>query len=334
MAQWLDEKFIALVSSQLPYFRKQSTHTYTFRCPLCGDSKKQRNKTRGYLFLYRQAYFFKCHNCNESSSFKKFLQQVNPQLFQEYLLDVLRERRPDKIIVEPPKPPPTVRHNRLDLPSIKDLPSSHPARIYVEQTRQLPERAFEHLYFTDEWTQWVQTLGWPYVYEHEDHLPRLIIPWFNEDHLFMGAQVRLLTPDAPAYMRYTTLKADTSVEKIYGMDRVTRNARIYLTEGPLDSWFLPNGISAMGSDLWRAYERNFTTEDIVFIWDNEPRNAEVIEAMRKAIDNDKQIVIWPKSIDVKDLNDMHKAGYDVYELVRNHTYHGARALLELMQWKK
>ena len=46
----IDSKFIGLVSSRLDRFKKVKANLYNFRCPICGDSEKQKNKARGYLY--------------------------------------------------------------------------------------------------------------------------------------------------------------------------------------------------------------------------------------------------------------------------------------------
>ena len=43
----VDTKYIGLVSSRLTKFKRVKPNLYNFRCPICGDSKKQQNKARG-----------------------------------------------------------------------------------------------------------------------------------------------------------------------------------------------------------------------------------------------------------------------------------------------
>ena len=46
--------------------------SYNFRCPICGDSKKNKSKTRGYLYAVKANTNFKCHNCGASMSLTTF----------------------------------------------------------------------------------------------------------------------------------------------------------------------------------------------------------------------------------------------------------------------
>lgn len=330
MSQWLEEKYIHLVSSQLPLFHKQSKTTFTFRCVFCHDSKKRANKTRGYFFLHNRQYFYKCHNCNISMSLRGFLRSKAPELYREYQLDLLRENAP-QVISDPPRPSVTVESSPMTLPSIASLPDVHLGKQYCRE-RGLPEKALAHLYFTDEWTGWIKEMGWSYALP-EDHGPRLIIPWYDRDKNILGAQARRIDATGKA-ARYQTLKYDHAADKIYGWERVELHHLIYVVEGPLDSWFLPNAVASMDSDLLRLHDKYFMDHAAVYVWDNEPRNEAVIKNMSQAIKQGLSVVVWPSFVESKDLNDMANIGYTVPTLVKEHTFQGLRAELEFQRWRK
>ena len=46
----IDNKYIGLLSTRLQKFKKVKANLFNFRCPLCGDSQKNKNKTRGYIY--------------------------------------------------------------------------------------------------------------------------------------------------------------------------------------------------------------------------------------------------------------------------------------------
>jgi len=337
MSQWLEEKYIALAGLQLGRFHKQSRTTYAFRCPFCGDSQKRQNKTRGYFFLYKGQYFYKCHNCNISMSLRSFLRQQAPELFREYQLDVLRQERPTHSVL-PPKPSPEASMfgfgkstATITLPTIASLPHHHVAVQYCH-ARGLPDASLPHLYFTDKWTAWIKEMKWSYALP-EDNAPRLILPWFNRRKELLGAQARRIDATGTA-ARYVTLKQDTCEDKIYGWDRLDLHKRIHVVEGPLDSWFLPNAVASMDSDLLRLRDRYFSNYTVVYVWDNEPRNAVVNSNLFKAIKEGCSVVIWPSLLKEKDLNEMSLAGYAVSELIEKHTYRGLRAELEFRRWRR
>ena len=47
-----------------------------------------------------------------------------------------------------------------------------------------------------------------------------------------------------------------------------------------------------------------------------------------------QVVIFPKDIKEKDLNDMVLAGRDVQTMVESNTYSGLEATIKLTEWKR
>ena len=74
----VDSKYINLVSSRLHKFKRVKPDLYNFRCPICGDSKKNKSKTRGYLYAIKANVNFKCHNCGASMSLNNFLKTLDP----------------------------------------------------------------------------------------------------------------------------------------------------------------------------------------------------------------------------------------------------------------
>ena len=80
----VDSKFIGLVSSRLEKFKRVKADLYNFRCPICGDSKKTKSKTRGYIYGIKQNANFRCHNCGASMSLNNFLKTLDPVIHKQY----------------------------------------------------------------------------------------------------------------------------------------------------------------------------------------------------------------------------------------------------------
>ena len=83
----VDTKYIGLVSSRLTKFKRVKPNLYNFRCPLCGDSKKQQNKARGYLYGIKENINFRCHNCGASMSLSNFLKKIDTTLHKQYVME-------------------------------------------------------------------------------------------------------------------------------------------------------------------------------------------------------------------------------------------------------
>ena len=75
-------------------------------------------------------------------------------------------------------------------------------------------------------------------------------------------------------------------------------------------------------------------DNVVFIYDNEPRNKQITDRMSRHIQNGDSIVIWPSDIKEKDINDMVMGGQSVQHLVESNIYCGLSAKLKFNEWKK
>jgi len=79
---------------------------------------------------------------------------------------------------------------------------------------------------------------------------------------------------------------------------------------------------------------NWGISNPVWIYDNEPRNREIVNRIGRTIDNGNSIVIWPTNIIQKDINDMVLSGHDVMSVVELNTYSGLEAKIKFNNWKK
>ena len=87
-----------------------------------------------------------------------------------------------------------------------------------------------------------------------------------------------------------------------------------------------------GADL-SAYRKMFKNIDVVFIYDNEKRNKEIVRQMDKIIANNHKIVIWPRHVTQKDINDMILNNVDVMNIIEHNTYQGLTAKTKLLEFK-
>ena len=140
---FIDEKYISLVSSRLQKFTKKKSGLYNFRCNYCGDSEKQKSKARGYLYQIKNDYNFKCHNCGVSRTFTNFLKDIDTVLYDQYVMERYKSGLTGKRS-NTPEPDikfekPSFKKKSLNLQTIAELNTEHPARAYLEK-RQIPEK--------------------------------------------------------------------------------------------------------------------------------------------------------------------------------------------------
>lgn len=320
----IDSKYIGLVSSRLHKFKRVKVDLFTFRCPICGDSQKNKNKTRGYIYTVKNNTNFKCHNCGASLSFNNFLKQIDPTLHKQYTLEKFKEGHTGKnFVVEEPKfefKKPTFK-KRLDLPKASENPIS---KEYLEKRLLNPDK----FYFSDKFQSWVNTQKPTFNNIIRDE-SRIVIPLHTRDGQIFGFQGRAI---GASKVKYITVILDESIPKVYGLHEVSTEKRIYVTEGPFDSTFVQNAIAMCGSDI--NLDSLNLGDDIVYVLDNEPRNKEICNRISKLIDSGKSVIVWPKAVQQKDINDMILSGLSIMDVLKSNTYRGLEAKIKFNEWKK
>lgn len=334
---YIDIKYIGLLSGRLDRFKRKSNNTYNCRCPICGDSKTNRVKTRGYLYEKKGSMLYFCHNCGASLSFANFLKSLDPELYKEYTQEKFIETYGKSNTstttvadITNPAPPKFMRFSPLGkLKKISQLEYNHPAKLYVEK-RKIPSNVHYKLFYAPKFKEWVNTFI-PGKFDYEVDEPRLILPFLDEEKNCFGFQGRSFTPGG---IRYITIMIDSDKPKIFGLDTLNTQSNVYVTEGPIDSLFLPNAIAMAGADMQTSWFNESVLSKLVFVYDNEPRNPDIIRRMSKVIDKGHKIVIWDDGMKEKDINDMVISGIDVKSTVDKCTYTGLEAQLKFAMWKK
>ena len=327
---YLDTKYINLASASLQKYKKVKNGLWTFRCPYCGDSKKNKNKTRGYIFQVKGDHVFKCHNCGVTRSFSNFLKDQVPHVYDEYVMERYKE---GTIGGNVPKPDltkfiskPKFDKRTVDLENLSSLNNFHVAKKYILD-RGIPENKLDRLYYCPNFKEWTNTQKQTFSDTTNDE-ERIIIPLNSSDGNLIGFQGRSLSPNAK--MRYITVMLDEDAPKLYGLDHINKDETIYIVEGPLDSFFLENAVAMCGSDV---DIRSFGWSDYIWVYDNEPRSRQITDKISRSIDAGDAVVIWPRSIREKDLNDMHNSGINVKNVIQSNVYQGLKAKLQLSNWK-
>ena len=329
---YVEDKYIRFLNTRLDKFKNVKSGLYNFRCPYCGDSQKHRNKARGYFFLKKSEYIFKCHNCGMGRSLGNFLKDQAPDLYDQFVLEKYRAGATGKGRHTPDYKPKSAKPNFSskvsDLQSIADLNKKHAARDYLEK-RQIPQEKLSSLYYTERFKTWINSKKPGTFQSLQNDRGRIIIPLIGKDGKWFGVQGRSLLPNST--MRYITILFDDDKQKVFGLNNVNESEPVYVVEGPIDSLFLDNSIAMAGSDIDC---RSFGWSDYIWVYDNEPRNRQIVERITKSIDRGEKVVIWPQSVTKKDINDMILVGLDPQKIVKQHTYQGIQAKIKLTEWKR
>jgi len=338
MSSYIDVKFVNLISSQLQQFKKKGDFLWNFRCPYCGDSQKSRTKARGFVYRKKNDLFYKCHNCGMGTTLGYLIKHIDSKIYKDYIF----ERYKKGVKTNNPEPEfkfnvPVFRKKDIlkNLKSISDLSTDHPARRFI-QKRLIPFESFSDLYFCESFYNFTNTLipnKFPSL--DGDH-PRLLIPFRDEQGEIFAYQGRSFGNEQP---KYITIKLKDE-DKIFGLDRVTKDKHIYVVEGPLDSLFLDNCIAVAGSTFGKPLMiggRLIQNGQLTMIWDNESRNIEICKQMENTLNQGRRLVIWPDSMMQNDINDMIIAGYikeQIQEIITDNTFSGPAAKLRFTEWRK
>ena len=335
MSVFIDRAFLLRLSPKLQRFTQKKDDLYNFRCPLCGDSQKNKTKSRGYVYRKKNDYFYMCHNCGASTSFYNFLDKVDPSLTKEYALERYKHGDNNKSNHETPEfeeiktSRPTFK-KALDLPSIDSLPEAHFAKVYVK-SRKIPEAFYSQLYYAEDFATFIQSLGIEKELTKKDK--RLVIPFYDAEKNLIAVQGRAL---GESKLRYITIKTHEDNHKFFGLDRIDQDKMIYVVEGPIDSMFLDNAVATADSNL-ESITSIYDKSKITLVFDNEPRNKEIIKKIDEAIEKHYNVVIWPEMIESKDINDMVLEGFspdEIQDIISKNTFVNLRAKAEFVNWKK
>ena len=318
----VDSKYIGLVSSRLQKFKRVKPNLYNFRCPICGDSQKNKSKTRGYLYAVKADINFRCHNCGASMTLSNFIKKLDSTLHKQYVFERFKDGKTGRgTVVEEPKfnfEAPKFKP-KLDLPKASENPI---AKRYLEKRKLDPNK----FYYTDKFKAWSNSHKHTFDDLTYDE-PRIIIPLFYTNTL-VGFQGRSL---GPSKVKYITVMINDDAPKIYGLDNIRRDAPVFVTEGPIDSTFLRNSIAMCGAD---GDVGKWGVSTPVWVYDNEPRSKEITARISSTIARGESVVIWPNQIKEKDINDMVLSGHDVQSIVESNIYKGLEATLKFTTWKR
>ena len=328
---FVEIKYLNLLSPRLQKFARKKDFLWNFRCTYCGDSTKNKNKARGFVFQIKGDLVYKCHNCGISVPLGKLIQDLDPQLYKEYQLEKFQNTNKPRVDMRKVKKVvstrPTFKKNVLgSLSKLDDLNNTHPAKEYILD-RKLPTEA---LYYTEKFKEWTNSVKPNTFQDVRQDEGRIIIPFKTKEGDVFGFQGRSLSNTG---LRYITILLDEDQPKIFGLDSIDYGKTIYITEGPLDSLLLRNCVAMAGADI--SLHGVFGDSSMhVYVYDNEPRNQQITRRIEQHITCGDSIVIWPKHIVQKDINDMFLGGLCVQNLVESNTYTGLTAKLKFNEWKK
>jgi len=336
MSYFIDTKYLNMVSHRLPLFVKKKTDLWNCRCIICGDSKTNKRKARGYFYRQKNDLYYKCHNCDASQHFGTFLKNLDTHTYQQYVFEryskgengpkahtnaeeFVYQHEPITFTVKPVLEQVATK--------LSELPDDNEAVQYC-LSRSIPRSKFIDLYYIPSVKDIVKIA--PEYTSIKTEEPRLLLPFYNEQGELTGVTMRAIRGE---HLRYIMIKLKENEPLLFGMNHVKKNEPITIVEGPIDSLFVDNCVAVAGTGFGKIEALGLDKNLIQIVFDNQPRNIEVCKLVEKYIKLDYKVVIWPCNIVAKDINEFVENGGEVRRLIHEHTYQGLMAQLKFTKWR-
>jgi hypothetical protein len=342
MIQVDESRYVLSVGGYLQRFKKDSATTWSCRCPLCGDSQKNKAKARGHFYPARAGgYVFHCYNCQAHMFLSKFLHRVAPAIYDEMMLEKFAGGSYGKRKQQPPAPTAAITEIasvgistiKPFVSSLASLPDTHTAREFMIR-RRIPKQHWEIFQYAPNFAHIANLTE-----KYRDRIrpeARLVIPTFARNKQLLSVAGRALGKES---LRYISIAFDEQDARplIFGLDRLNQNERIYVVEGQIDSLFLPNAVAVNTSNLAKGFDLIGPKDRVTLIPDREPRNKEIVKQTGKLCRAGYTVCLLPDGLPGKDINDMVLGGLnppEILELVHRYSFAGIRAELEFENWRK
>jgi len=229
--EFILEKHIKIVLNS--YFTDvYETHdSFNFRCAICGDSKKDKFKKRGYILKSKTPWVYYCHNCNTSMSAMKWIKEYYPSNYRSYIKEVMINKpKSDNNTYKNIKTSKTFEDydERVDVQHFKSI-LKFPDAVEFCENRRIPKEVY---------SKWKYCVDGKYV-------GRIIITFLNKEGKPYYYQGRSFNNNSG--MKYLSRKGDHC--SIYNYYNVDPDKPVVILEGPIDSIFVENSIAVTGLKL-------------------------------------------------------------------------------------
>jgi len=316
----------------------KSTNTYTGGCPICREGKSWGRKSRCY-YVPKDSVIC-CHNCGwygkpgdwvmelENINYRELCKQID-KCDYEYGIPVVT---PKKIPFTPDLPRDCI--NLFDRTQLQYYKNNKivklAAEIIVKRRLNVATNRPKSIYTTI--TDMV-------------HKNRLVIPFNDRENrcIFYQSRDLLNDPNRPKY-----LSKQNSEKSLFNYDQVSTSAEhVFITEGPIDSFFVSNSVAVAGiqeksqntlTSTQRAQlERLFLTQP-VWVLDSQWQDSASLLKTNILLKQGECVFIWPQDTGklFKDINDMcvhFKLNKVSTKYLLDNTYCGLQGLVKLKQIK-
>jgi hypothetical protein len=313
----------------------RSSNFYQGSCPICREGSSWLKKQRCYYIVNKNTIH--CHNCGWHGNPVNWIMELSGDSFSE--------------VMGQSKNYDTINIDDFYKPKLKKISYELPCDcIDLEDNEQL--NFYKNNYIVKKTLdvlndrKLLNAVNRPnkYYLSLNDfvHQNRLIIPFYDENNKIIFYQSRKIL-DEDSKPKYLSKK--DSDRSLFNIDKIDADIPyIFITEGPLDSTFIKNGIavagiSESGSDVFTEKQKNqirlFPLHELIFVLDNQWNDSTSKNKSKDLLDSGKKVFIWPKEYsNFKDLNDVCVA-YNLnefpYKFICKHSYKGLTGKMKLSE---
>ena len=154
---YIDAKYAQILGGRLRNFKQKEDYLWNYSCPVCGDSTRNKNKARGYIYRTRADLFAKCHKCGHSTNLGNLIKYVDTALYDEYDLERYKagatryhdhkDIADTQVVLETPKIDLLEDDILESLTRMDKLPLTHPAMKTLID-RKIPRDMWHLLYLS------------------------------------------------------------------------------------------------------------------------------------------------------------------------------------------
>lgn len=323
-----------------PKFKKIS-NTYEAGCPICREGSSWGKKRRSYYLVEKNAIC--CHNCGWYSKPLKWIQEVSGMSMDEIFsesknfdilpLDVLQEDN----IQPKPKETDKLPKDSINLFDSQQVDYYKDEKVVQEAVKVIKDRKLDTAINRPP-TLWISL-------SDKVHKNRLVIPFYNQNNEIVFYQTRtVLKNDLKLYPKY--LSKVNSEKALYGLNKITHDVdSIFITEGPIDAFFLKNGTAVCGiqdnsSNMFTKFQEeqlaSFKLFNRIWVLDSQWQDIASRKKTKKLIELGETVFIWPEKMgrNFKDINEycvIKNLDFIDTRFIQEHSFSGIKAELLMVE---
>lgn len=313
---------------------------YQGSCPICREGKSWLTKRRAVYTPDNNS--IRCFNCGWSGTPYKWIKELTGLSYREIITDSLEY---DTVNIYSESKDCTPKVSSASLPGdCINLNDQNQIEFYKEESVVLEALELIHKRRLDVAVNRTSPLYLCRYDETKVHTDRLVIPFYDSlgKIIFYQSRSILSSDTRPKY-----LSKVGGTRTIFNINQVDVEAQVvYVFEGPLNSFFIKNGVAVGGiqekSDILYTPQQEAQMNTVcrfmekVWVLDSQWIDNASRQKTQKLIEADQQVFIWPKNIGTscKDFNDICMAGKinEISEaFVKKHTYKGLAARLKMLE---